>query len=75
MRKRQLQRQEKKQIPFGNDNQKGKCKGNGNGKSNSRFPSGMTTKKTKKKANAKTRGLLAEEFVFGFSEAVETAPD
>ena len=30
------------QIPFGNDNKKGKGKGNSKGKGNGRFPSGMS---------------------------------
>jgi hypothetical protein len=42
----QGQKQRKKQIPFGNDSQKGKSKGR------SRFPSGMTAKKAKAKEEA-----------------------
>jgi hypothetical protein len=38
-----MQRSGQKQIPFGNDNQKGKGRGTGR----SRFPSGMTTRKAK----------------------------
>jgi hypothetical protein len=38
----------KQQIPFGDDNKKGKC----NGKDNNRSPSGMTTRKAS--ATAKT---------------------
>ena len=42
----QGQFQLQKQIPFGDDNKKSKCKGNC--KSKSRFPSGMTSKRDNK---------------------------
>src|SRR6185437_159605 len=45
------------QIPFGNDNKKGKDESKGNSKGKRRFPSGMTTRraKTRAKATAKAR--------------------
>jgi hypothetical protein len=49
-----LQRQGRQQIPFGDDNQKGegKNKGNGNSNSNSRSLLGMTTRKATATATA-----------------------
>jgi hypothetical protein len=44
--KAKAKRQGQQQIPFGDDNKKDK------GKDNSRFPSGMTARKTKAKTTA-----------------------
>ena len=45
------------QIPFGNDNKKGK----GKNKSYSRFPAGMTTRKAKTKATTKAAAWLTAD--------------
>ncbi|MEO7028585.1 MAG: hypothetical protein ABI147_04200 [Acidobacteriaceae bacterium] len=56
---RRSRRQDKQQVPFGNDRKKSKGKGKGNSKGNSRFPAGMTERKARAKATT-TAGSLRE---------------
>ncbi len=50
------QGQKKKQIPCGNDKRNCKGKGKNNSKRRSRFPAGMTNKRSKGKGKGKGRG-------------------
>jgi hypothetical protein len=59
-----MQKQWQQQIPFGNDNQKCNCKDKCKSKSNSRFPSGMTTRKAKAMQMMTTKGLVPADGVF-----------
>ncbi len=66
MMQRQGQGQRKKQIPFGDDRQKGE----GEGKGRSRFPLGMRSWKT-----GRWVGVGLEEFFGGVVGFVDYAPD